>query len=76
MPKKSDILQAIGKHRVRQVSIETELVLSGKVKQHPTEIGVSDENRKRIQALLVELEKEGCIQSYGVKKKTYEVVEK
>ena len=71
---KSDILQVIGKHRVRQVSIETELVSSGKVKQHPTEIGVSEANRKRIQDLLAELEKEGCLRSYGVKMKTYEII--
>ena len=70
---KQDILQAIDKHRVRQISIETELVLSGKVEQHPTEIGVSEKNRQRIQDLLVELEKEGRIQSYGVNRKTYEV---
>lgn len=72
---KLDVLQAIGKDRIRQLTIETELVLSGKVKQHPTEIGVSDANRKLIQDLLVELEKEGRIQSYGVKMKTYEVIE-
>ena len=69
-----DVLEAIGKHRVRQVSIETELVFAGKCKQHPHEIGVDETHRQIIQAHLVNLEKEGVIKSYGNRRKTYEVI--
>ena len=71
---KQDVLEAIGKHRVRQVSIETELVLSGKVPQHPTEIGIGENDRRTLSELLIDLEAEGLIRVYGDQRKTYEVV--
>ena len=70
---KEDVLEAIGKHRVGQSTIETELVLAGKAKQHPTEIGVGESDRRLIRKHLRELEEEGLIQSYGIEKKTYEL---
>lgn len=42
---KEDVLEAIGKHRVRQVSIESELVFAGKASRHPTEIGITEVSR-------------------------------
>ena len=70
---KKDVLEAIGKHRVRQVSIETELVIEGKVNRHPTEIGVGEANRAKLEKMLTELEAEGEIVSYGIDNKTYEL---
>lgn len=71
---KSDVLEAIGTHRVRQASIETELVLLGKVRQHPTEIGIGEDNRQKLAALLTELEAGGLIRAYGDQRKAYEVI--
>lgn len=73
MMTKEDVLEAIGKHRVWQSTIETELVFAGKAKKHPTEIGVSESDRQLIRKYLCELEEEGVIQSYGIEKKTYEL---
>lgn len=70
---KEDVLEAIGKDRVRQSTIETELVFAGKAKKHPTEIGVSESDRQLIRKHLRELEEQGLIQSYGIEKKSYEL---
>ena len=69
-----DVLEAIGKHRVRHVSIETEFVFAGKCKQHPHEIGVDETHRQVIKDHLENLEKEGVIKSSGDTLKTYEVI--
>ena len=74
-----DVLEAIGKHRVRQVSIESELYFARKAQKHPTEIGIPAPDRVRLQELLKQLEVDGRIKSYGIGSggadKVYEVID-
>ena len=71
--------EAIGKHRVRQVSIESELYFARKAQKHPTEIGIPAPDRVRLQELLKQLEVDGRIKSYGIGSggadKVYEVID-
>lgn len=71
---KQDVLEAIGKDRVRQSTIETHLALAQKARLHPLEIGIGASDRRILKEYLVELETEGVIKSYGIEKKTYEVI--
>ncbi len=72
-----DVIEAIGKHRVRQVSIESELFFAGKAERHPKEIGVDTTDRVTIRRHLKQLEADGRIKAYGIgsNDKAYEVID-